>query len=100
MRTARLLLISAFLLAGIPAAPARAAYYKSCTLPPPFISGSLRVHDVGCPKAHKVVNHYLTKTQQEGTGRVKVLGFRCHQTGAGFACHQSEKRIRLIGTPG
>jgi hypothetical protein len=100
MRAVRLVLVSALLLAAIPAAPAHAAYYSSCTLPPPFISGSLKVHDVGCQRAQQVVSRYLTKTQQQGTGRVTVLGFKCHQKGAGFVCHRDEKRIRLIGTPG
>ena len=88
------------LLAAIPAAPARAGNYSSCTLPPPFISGSLKVHAVGCRKADKVVSRYLIKTQQQGTGRVEVLGFKCHQKGAGFACHRGQKQIRLTGTPG
>ena len=100
MRFARITLISALLVAAMPAAPARAAHYSSCTLPPPFIGGSLKVHGVSCKKAHKVVSRYLTKTQQEGTGRVTVLHFKCHQRGAGFACHRGQKRIRLTGTPG
>lgn len=94
-------LVAAAILAGLSQAPSVTAsgYWQSCYPPKVFLHASLRVHEVHCGKARRVIEGFMRKAQEQGPD-VFVRGFHCVAVRESVSCRRGGQRIKLHGVAG
>lgn len=79
-------------------AQAHGSYWHHCRTPRALPIGSLRAHDLGCPKARRVLVGFYRKAQSEGPD-VYVENFHCLAVKGGVVCRRGAQKLRVDGSP-